>query len=31
MIDGCEQLGDAGVIAATCRPEPPGQILRTAS
>jgi 2-methylcitrate dehydratase PrpD len=30
-IDGCEQLGDAGVIAATCRPEPPGQILRTAS
>lgn len=30
-IDGCEQLGDAGVIAASCRLEPPGQILRTAS
>jgi 2-methylcitrate dehydratase PrpD len=30
-IDGCEQLGDAGVIAAACRLEPPGQILRTAS
>jgi 2-methylcitrate dehydratase PrpD len=30
-IDGCEQLGDAGVIAAACRLDPPGQILRTAS
>lgn len=30
-IDGCERLGDAGVIAAACRLEPPGQILRTAS
>ncbi|MBR1120968.1 MmgE/PrpD family protein [Bradyrhizobium lablabi] len=30
-IDGCEQLGDAGLIAASCRLEPPGQILRTAS
>jgi hypothetical protein len=30
-IDGCERLGDAGVIAASCRLEPPGQILRTAS
>jgi len=30
-IDSCEQLGDAGVIAAQCRLEPPGQILRTAS
>jgi 2-methylcitrate dehydratase PrpD len=30
-IDGCEQLGDAGVIAAACRLEPTGQILRTAS
>jgi 2-methylcitrate dehydratase PrpD len=30
-IDGCERLGDAGVIAAACRLEAPGQILRTAS
>ncbi|WOH67542.1 MmgE/PrpD family protein [Bradyrhizobium sp. BWA-3-5] len=30
-IDGCERLGDAGIIAASCRLEPPGQILRTAS
>jgi 2-methylcitrate dehydratase PrpD len=30
-IDGCERLGDAVVIAASCRLEPPGQILRTAS
>ena len=30
-IDGCEQLGDAGVIAAACRLGPPGQVLRTAS
>lgn len=30
-IDGCEQLGDAGVIAAACRCESPGRILKTAS
>lgn len=30
-IDGCEQLDDAGVIAAACRLPPPGQIFRTAS
>ncbi|KRR23033.1 hypothetical protein CQ14_00345 [Bradyrhizobium lablabi] len=30
-IDDCEQLADAGVIAAACRLESPGQILRTAS
>ena len=30
-IDGCEQLRDAGVIAAACRLEPQGQILRTVS
>lgn len=30
-IDSCERLGDAGIIAASCRLEPPGQILRTAS
>ncbi|NOJ45924.1 MmgE/PrpD family protein [Bradyrhizobium archetypum] len=29
-IDGCEWLGDAGVIAAACRLEPPELILRTA-
>ncbi|MCA6107102.1 MmgE/PrpD family protein [Bradyrhizobium cenepequi] len=31
LIDGCEQLGDASVIAAQCRPEPPERILRSAS
>lgn len=30
-IDGCEQLGDAGVIAASCRLTPPEQIFRNAS
>jgi 2-methylcitrate dehydratase PrpD len=31
LIDGCEQLGDAGVIAAQCRLDSPERILRSAS
>ncbi|MFH0296290.1 MmgE/PrpD family protein [Bradyrhizobium sp. 31Argb] len=31
LIDGCEQLGDASVIAAQCRLESPERILRSAS
>ncbi|MCA6119295.1 MmgE/PrpD family protein [Bradyrhizobium sp. WSM 1738] len=30
-IDGCEQLADASLIAASCRLAPQGQIFRTAS
>ena len=31
LIDGCEQLGNAGVIAAQCRLDAPEQALRSAS
>jgi 2-methylcitrate dehydratase PrpD len=31
LIDGCEQRGDAGVIAAQCRLDTPERVLRSAS
>jgi 2-methylcitrate dehydratase PrpD len=31
LIDGCERLADASVIAARCRPDHPRQVLRPAS